>query len=330
MAETLTDQFTYVDNGKLILKKSWWDPETGETYDTFDEQGDAPAGMATGAVADPGTLNPMTGLPTGGPGAASAAPDAGGSYGPTFNPASGKTEGSTAPQSGSYAAPNVTPAANSPAAGTGPGTNPFGTSPAANAPDMTDWARQDTLYNQANPGFALQNALIASGRNPFISGSPMMAALQRMAPGLQQAFLLNQAGQNLTPGDVTGTGDRYQQFLMNAIQGGNIPGILSGAARSLPNAINSIRDYQQQLLSNPMVNANPYLVELMRTLEAGSGTGTTNFLGSVLGPFMGRNMLTAYQGNLAASQAAAVRNQVNAPSFNTGDEQDIWRYLLGV
>lgn len=325
MAETLTDQFTYVDNGKLILKKSWWDPESGDTYDTFDEVGDAPLDSPQGTVTDPGTLNQVTGQP-------SFQRDAAAPYAPAFDAGQGRTVGSNQPQSGSYAAPSVPQPQNNPAPGTGAPTQPFNLGGGANQPTGTEYARQSTLYDYANnPGFALQNAMLASGRNPFISGSPMTAMLQRMAPGLGQAFLMQQAGQNLTPNDAARGPQRFQDFLMSALQNNNIPGILSSAAGGLGNAIGSIRDYQGRLAAGEsMPNANPYLTELATTLGSGFGQGTTNFLGATLGPFMNRNMLTAYQGNLQNSQMNALRNQVNAPSFNTAQEQDIWRYLLGI
>lgn len=319
MADTLTDQMTYVDNGKLILKKSWWDPDTGETWDTFDDSGDAPTAAPQGSTVDSGGANETPF-------------DAGQSYGPSYSPTVGRTVGAPAPQSSGYATPAASQVAqNNPAAGTGAPTQGFGTPTSGGAPSDPEYFRQKTLYDYANPGFALQNAMLGLGYNPFTRGSAFAQGIQRMAPGLGQAYLMSQAGKGLTPADVAQGPNQFQQFLQNALRGGNVVGTLQGAAAGLPNAINAVRDYDQRLMNGEsMVNANPYLTELANNLSAGLGQGTTNFLAATLGPMMSQQMLSGYQGNLQNSLFNAIRGQTGQQNFGRPGEEDIWRYLLRI
>jgi hypothetical protein len=206
---------------------------------------------------------------------------------------------------------------------------------AGQAPTATQAARGQVLYDPSNAAFALQNAMLAQGRNPF-SSTLSNQFWQRMAGGLGAAFNINQA---MTPGlgpNAAGLEQpgAFQQFLESVLQQGNAPAALQGASQAITggNVSNLINQQQADIAGGgSLVNANPFITILEQMLGSGGGKGATDVLQVLNSPFMGRSGASAYQQNLGNSLATSLRNQVNDPAFDTPNERNgFLEFLLGV
>lgn len=131
------------------------------------------------------------------------------------------------------------------------------------------------LQYGGDPRQAMINAILNNGGNPFTS-SPIMKILLSTAPGLQAAHMLTNIGAN--PNDVNamgGTGQMFGDFLKGQLSGGNIFNTLSGVSSQLPQYMNQLRDYQEQVKGGAFANGgiSPFAAALEDQIGDASGMG---------------------------------------------------------
>lgn len=188
--------------------------------------------------------------------------------------------------------------------------------------------RNRTLYDPENAKFALQNAMLAQGRNPF-TRNLMNQYLESMAPGLGMAFNLQQAqNPGLNPSTIgTSTPGAFSDFLQQVLSGGSAGAALQGASQFLTGggAANLINQQNAGLAGGgSLMNANPFVSMLENMLSSGGGKGVMDALQALNSPFMGRSMAGAYAGNLQNTLGNNIRFMANNP-----DDQGFMSFLLG-
>lgn len=202
-------------------------------------------------------------------------------------------------------------------------------------PTATQAARGQVLYNPDNAAFALQNAMLAQGRNPFAT-TISNRFMQNMAGGLGAAFNVNQA---MTPGLTDQDAglrqpQAFEQFLNSILAGDNAPAVLQGASSAITGGgISDLINQQRADLagSGSLINANPFITILEQMLGSGGGKGAIDVLQALNSPFMNRGGAAAYGQNLQNSLANSFRSEVNDPAFNTPQERNgFLEFLLGV
>lgn len=304
MAEYVSDTLNYVDydpqTGALVTvqKRTWTDPDSGATWDTFDTLGPAPdPNMQPGTVvggADVyanavnfGDANSFAGAqpqqqttPQTPPG---NQPPLGGE-GPTS--VSDRTRGTNTPFSSTYANPSPGAATQ----GSNMSVNRF--TPQGNIdPNEVNAQRNLFLYNPEQPTAAFGNMLRGMGFNLGLN-NPLTNMLMRFAPGLGAAYQIQNVlgGQQQLPRDIGGD---FASFIQRALTGGGggLAGTLGSARAGVGSALDAIR--QQGM--NPSLQPNPFIAALQATLESGGGQGLAGALSALQTPFMAPGMAQAFQ-----------------------------------
>jgi len=183
--------------------------------------------------------------------------------------------------------------------------------------------RGHALYSPDNPVGALNNVLQDRGINPFNPGNPFVQFIQRAAPGLMTAYMMQQAKTpGLTAESVANTPFAFRDYVNSAIGGGSVFSGLAGAAGQIPGLVDAIRSQSQAGTSATEVN--PFLSAIGQMLSRNFGEGTTDVLQSLLGPTMPKSLAQGYRSGLEQSLSQAQRN------FPFEKENaDIWQTLLG-
>lgn len=204
------------------------------------------------------------------------------------------------------------------------GTTPRPYNPMDLPTDDAGWAKLNQMYDFTNPTMALQNALMDLGYNPM-SANPFLRNLMKSASGLGQAFLQNRAmDPNATadPNYAAHTGANFRNFLAANIQNGSIYGTLGQAAQQMPQVVQAMRGYSDQLAQGmPVTQLNPFMSTLYDQMGSGMGQGTVNAMSNLRSPMMAAPMANAYRTGLGNQLVTALRQM--------GPNDDVWRYLLG-
>lgn len=337
MAEYVQEEFSYVDGGRVVRKRTWYDPDSGYSWDTFDDEGPAPdANAATGSVVDAGTLANAGNVPTRdfNPGVPASGDQTGwtnpeGSVIPEQTP--GVAAGTVGAAAGAATSRIAAPAGSQPAAGAGGGTvtrnpmNPWATPEGGGGggggvdPGLQTSGRNMFLFNPDQPSTAMGNVLRGMGFNPGFN-NPFTNYLQRFAPGLGAAFGINTAlGPGATREDLGGD---FASYIRRALSGGGIGGILDQARGQLPDAITAIRN---QVAANPM-EPNPYLANLQNILEQGGGQGLAGVISSLMSPLLTPRMAQANQQQILSSLGARQYNYGTSDAFT--DPSQYWLQQL--
>ncbi len=184
-------------------------------------------------------------------------------------------------------------------------------------------------YPSTNPTFALQSAMLDAGMNPF-RADPMMQYTMALAPGLAQAFMLN----NLTTTaegmkSAGGEGNMFGSFLGNALSGrmGSLTDPLSQASSQLPDAFRAISDMQNQMAANGtgIEGLNPFMQALMSVY--GNAQGAAGAFGGLNTPFMSQGVGQAYQNQL--NNAAGMAQRSRAADYGRDiTPRNFWEYLF--
>jgi hypothetical protein len=337
MAEFVTDQFTYMDGGRKVRKSTWYDPATGQTWDTFDDAGEGDSSLATGTVVDQGS--PYT---------AANAVDSGAAYaGMQAQGAAADNPNANVPLAGNtptYAGDNGTKAVRTPQSNVTTTTpqggaqvppttayiNPQGAGQSSADPNLQQSARNSFLYPDNDPRQALQNVLRNMGLYSSL-GNPFSNILMRAAPGLGSAFAIGNVNRN--PGDVSSdVGGDFAKFLQQNIAGSggqSLFGTLNNARQGLGSAIDTI----SQTAGNADPSAvSPYITALRSMLEQQGGMGLAGIMQGLSAPFMSPGMSQTYGQGLQSAIGQGVYNYGNSPTF-TADQnapENYWmRYLFG-
>jgi hypothetical protein len=214
-------------------------------------------------------------------------------------------------------------------------TNPSTLGTGTNPTD-TGVFQQQTLFPLDDPNTAFNNAARAQGFNPF-AFNPYMSFLRKSAPGLEAAFVQQQAQAPNPAGGWSGaapSGQSFGNFLTNAISGNGNTGIfgsLQGAAQGMSGAVNAVRQYQEQINNGiPIQNLNPYMGLLQSMYAANNGQGLANNMFLYNAPELSPALASAY-GTALTSQApeAALRNYALGLQPGNAGNRDVWGYLLG-
>lgn len=351
-----------VESGRLLRVVDLEDPDTGAADQQVDVVGDAPPGAREGDTAEnpedlvksspdyyPGTAPDTSGYPNlgglfGGQGAQNTYGGSGAGYGAqqgyggyqgvsnvaNRSPAAEEYFRNTGlPQAGATAQ-NPTGA---PGGGTaqqpGPGQPgaPVNTQGVSGGAPNADALRSQILFNTDDPTTALNSALRSMGVNPFNTGNPFVQFIQRAAPGLAAAYMMQNAvgGQNAQ--SIADNPMGFKDFLTSSIRGGHTMGGLAQAAGLLPQIVAKIRETG----GTNATEVNPFLNAIANVLGTGFGEGTTGILSALLGPSMNRTLAGGYKSGLEKALSNA---QYNFPYEDVAEGQangpDIWRFLLGV
>lgn len=320
----------YVDAGKIVKKRNFFDATSGTEFPIFEDYRDLPPGvnLPNGTVVDPsnvGAAIPSQGPPTQAP-PAQYAPQAP-AQGPFGTPqGSGNMQGSpdfdvNAVRRQAQAAPM-----GQAAAPTGPA-----------AADNSNILGNMLLYDPENARMAIQQVMRAMGRNPNNGADLFGQMLQRAAPGLAMSFELQNAlgGGTGQAGMSQDVGGMFKNFLMSVLPhagtgpSGSVFNTLSQGAKQLtsPGLIGALRNYGNN--SGDVNQQNPFLDMLNSTLTSNSGQGMIAALAALNGPGMGQGMLRGYQSGLNASLGGAMNQYVQGQQEG-GQGGDLWKYLLGV
>lgn len=344
----VTRQHFQVESGRLLRVMQLEDPDTGASDQQVDVVGQAPPGSREGDTAEyPEDLvksSPDVGNAyTGGSG------DQYG-YGNFGNQVAGAMKGiygggMPSDQAGGgspMGERNLSPGAQqfvnggTPAASgvTGPGQQagaapgqpgaggPVNTQGVSGLASNADTIRGQTLYNETDPTTAINNALMDMGVNPFNSGNPFVSFMQRAAPGLAAAFMIQNALGGATGQSAADTPDAFKNFLGSSLVGGHALSGIAGMASKIPDVVAKIRATAGT--GGTAQDQNPYLYELNNLMGSGFGEGTAGILSSLLGPSMNRGLAGGYKSGLEKALTLAQRNyDYNDP------KADIWKFLLG-
>lgn len=190
-------------------------------------------------------------------------------------------------------------------------------------------AAANLQYGQ-DPRSAMINAILNSGGNPFKS-SPFMKMLLQAAPGLQMTHMLSNIGAK--PNDVGamgGEGQMFGDFLKSSLAGGNIFGQLRNAASNLPNYVNQLRDYQDQVaggnIQGPQIS--PFAAALEELMGDQGGMG--KLLTSLYAPSLG-NLAQPWAAGLQDSLTGATNRMANdfARSGDIQNPPNFFDYIFG-
>jgi hypothetical protein len=336
----------FVQGGKIIKKRNFIDPSSGEQYPIFEEYRDIPPGLIPdGTVVDPTNIAAalQQSLPQPPENLAvrpSSVPTEGGpeftdqNYGtPTdaYSALQQQRRGGAVNGSPDFDPNAMRAAAQAMTSGQSPAAGAPGAAPAPGTPG-TDWGRfgNAILYDPDNAKMAVQNVLKDMGVNPMNPGNLIAQMIMRASPGLGLAFQAkNAVAGNMAPNATTDYGDQFKQFLSGNIGGGSVLSTLGSTAQALPGIIAAIRNVGQDQQG---VNVNPFAQALLDTLGANSGEGTIAALSALNGPMMPRSLMQGYQKGLQGSLLNALRSGVQDDTFGwgRGERNDIWKYLLGV
>ncbi len=332
-----TNEFWYADNGKAVLKRTWIDPSTGQTWDTFDSK-DGQYDLPNGTVFDPDSYqapvsnegasastephygNPVTGASNNQQGQNTMAPPPRpASTGPTGQ--APMTDNNSSNPGG-----NPKPIGN-PMTGGGPATAQMGGVPnyGTGGQGNDEFLRNQNLYDYArNPEFAFSNVLSGMGMNPVMP-SPFMDALRRQALPMQSAYML-QAGNGYNPGMDPWSG--YASFVKNVLQNGSMAGTYGQAANNFGQTANAARDFFTQLNANPSLsNVNPLMADLAYTMMNNSGVGGLGMLSNLMGGALGGRVGQSYgQAVKGAGLGAMRQNWMDAGMDNPNGS--IFDYLF--
>lgn len=333
MTESIKDTLYYIHGGRLIKKTTWGDERTGDSWDTFDDQGGNFDWLPDGTVVDPANIESQ---PGGDP-----ARDEGEDRQDLGSPGMAYNYGSNQPSSNFQSTAPPNPSTQRPQQGSmGSSGGGYATlnSGSNSMPDnqqqpnafnrqitqqgnpgdpgMADRIRNLELFDPTQPGAAMQQAMLGAGMNPFMS-SMMNRFMMRAAPGLANSFMMEGAS-SANPGSAMDVGGSFKDYLDKALGGGmDVFGTLGNAAQSLPEFASYLRDQSTQ---GSLMQQNPYANYMFQNLQ--SPNSIINALLSLNGAGMPTQMARSYQGGL---QNAAVGSLSRA-----GVEDDIFKYLLGV
>ena len=344
-----------VESGRLLRVVDLEDPDTGASDQQVDVVGAAPPGAKEGDSAEnpedlmksspdyyPGQSGDTYGFGNVGGSIASAMKSAygggspydqagttgGSSVGQNISPAAQEHFINTGMPATGATAQNPTGAPGTPGAAAGPGQPgaPVNTQALSGGADIGDVARALTLYNMDDPTTAVNSAIRALGGNPFNTGNPFNQIIQRAAPGLAAAFMLQNALGGQTGQSAADNPLAFRDFLTSSIAGRHVFGGLAGAASLIPQVVAKIRE--QANAGGNANEVNPFLNAIANVLGTGFGEGTTGVLQALLAPSMPRTLAGGYRSGLERALSNA---QYNYPYEQTGPGgPDIWKFLLGV
>lgn len=321
MAAYVLNEMNYVDGGSVIKKRTWTDPDSGNTWDTFDTIGAArDPNVPSGTVVDDNfaygdssnafgfTQPESNSAPESSPGTQTPP---GGAF-PTVT--TDRTRGLNQPTSTTYAAPQNAGGSRV------PGGNPFNPQPGTVDPSLEAQSRNLFLYNPDQPGQAFQNVLRGMGYNPGLN-NPLTNMLQRFAPGLGAAFNIGGAASGAAASPDIG-GD-FGSFIRKNL-GGGLQNTLASASAQLPAALDAIKNQA----TNQTMTPNPWIANLQSILEAGGGQGLAGVLSSLSAPFMSPRMAQANQNAILGGLSQGQYNYGNSSEF--ADPNSYWlQYLFG-
>ncbi len=346
-----------VESGRLLRVVDLQDPDTGAADQQVEVVGEAPPGSQEGDSAEnpedlvksspdyyPGTSGDTYGYGNignqlaqsmqsiyGSGGGGSPADQAG--YGGNINMGVKNNAYLQAQENGAFqntglpptGATAQNPTGGQPGAGTQPG-QPLATNPLTGGANTADIMRGQTLFNTDDPTTAVNSALRSMGVNPFNTGNPFVQFMQRAAPGLAAAFIMQNAVGGQTAQSVADAPYAFKDFLTGSIKGGHALGGLASAAGLLPQIIDKIRAES----GGNALEVNPFLSQIANILGTGFGEGTTGILQALLSPTMNRGLAAGYRSGLEKALSSA---QYNFPFEQVSEGQangpDIWKFLLG-
>jgi hypothetical protein len=186
----------------------------------------------------------------------------------------------------------------------------------------------DMRYPTNNPQFALQSALQARGQNPF-RANPYMSLLMERAPGLAQAFMMNNIGTTAEGmASQGGEGNMFGQYLTSLLgQTGGTTNALSSAMSNTPNILQQITAMQDSLNASggSFQGTNPFAYALAQIY--GNPQSAAGAYGALGVPFMSQGVGQAFTRGLGDVAGQAVRR--NASQVEQGGElPNFWEYLF--
>lgn len=308
-----TDEFWYADNGNAVLKRTWIDPSTGQTWDTFDTRPGS-YDLPNGTVFNPDTYQ----APASNEGASASVTPHYETSGVSNTVAIPRSSGSNPPQRDDYAS-NPSAQGGNPGGNPKPTGNPIqaaqgGVSGASGVPNYgsggqgnSDFLRNRAMFDYGtNPEFAFSNVLSSMGMNPLMP-TPWMNLIRQQAMPLQAAYMM-QAANGYNPGMDPYGG--YQSFVQNALQNGSLQGIYSGLASNMGSIANQSRDFFNQLQANPnLSNVNPLMADLAYAMMGQNGIGGLGLISNLVGQgLLGGRVGQAYGQAVKGAGQSAMRN----------------------
>jgi hypothetical protein len=196
--------------------------------------------------------------------------------------------------------------------------------------------QNELLYPLGDADTAFQNTLINSGYNPY-RANPFVESLKRSAKGLRTSYILRGAtggvpGNAANPNAANDVGADFGQFLKDSLQQGHISNQLKQTYAQLPQAVQAVRNYQNQVAAGGQsaTDANPFMGLLSDELSAGNGAGTTNAMTYLRAPLLGADMGRSYASMLNDILSSSQRTLAQDPStYQPNGGRDIWSYIFG-
>lgn len=197
--------------------------------------------------------------------------------------------------------------------------------------DPTMDAQARLLYRYGgDPSLAMLSMLRELGYRGSTFMNPFMTSMLDAAPGLKNAFILQQAlGGGMTPEGGVETGaasaQAFADFLRSTLAGGNVMGALQQGRQNLVPAMQLLQN--RDVLSGAE-GQNPYWDALDAALQEGGGGGALSILSSLANPFMPTQMSRAVDTSLKRALTSALYQYSEAPGSFGNEGRSIGNLLF--